>query len=95
MALAYRLPMALTLLTTVNLLVSLGMEIYVPMIPAMPDILTTTSEAAVPFSSAAPSCSQRPLSSWRSPHKPGYSLHPGWYKPWARRHARRYVRYGA
>lgn len=39
---AYSLPVALALLTPFNLLASLGMDIYLPVVPAMPGILGTT-----------------------------------------------------
>nr|WP_144982083.1 CmlA/FloR family chloramphenicol efflux MFS transporter [Halomonas sp. C22] len=41
---AYRLPLALALLAPFNLLASLGMDIYLPVVPAMPGILDTTPE---------------------------------------------------
>ncbi|GAB1584715.1 hypothetical protein PPNSA23_46580 [Phyllobacterium phragmitis] len=38
----YSLPVALALLAPFNLLASLGMDIYLPAVPAMPGILATT-----------------------------------------------------
>lgn len=40
----YSLPAALLLLTPFNVLASLGMDIYLPIVPAMPGILATTPE---------------------------------------------------
>ncbi|BBI48786.1 hypothetical protein HORIV_12070 [Vreelandella olivaria] len=39
----YSLPVALVLLAPFNILASLGMDIYLPIVPAMPEILGTTS----------------------------------------------------
>ncbi|MCL5425585.1 MAG: MFS transporter, partial [Gammaproteobacteria bacterium] len=41
---AYSLPVALVLLAPFNILASLGMDIYLPIVPAMPEILGTTPE---------------------------------------------------
>ena len=41
---AYSLPVALVLLAPFNILASLGMDIYLPIVPAMPAILGTTPE---------------------------------------------------
>jgi len=40
----YSLPIALMLLAPFNILASLGMDIYLPIVPAMPEILGTTPE---------------------------------------------------
>lgn len=40
----YSLPVALVLLAPFNILASLGMDIYLPIVPAMPQILETTPE---------------------------------------------------
>lgn len=40
----YSLPVALVLLAPFNILASLGMDIYLPIVPAMPEILGTTPE---------------------------------------------------
>ena len=40
----YSLPVALVLLAPFNILASLGMDIYLPIVPAMPEILRTTPE---------------------------------------------------
>ncbi|WP_415289365.1 MFS transporter [Brevundimonas sp. S1H14] len=40
----YSLPVALLLLAPFNILASLGMDIYLPVVPAMPGILGTSSE---------------------------------------------------
>ena len=40
----YSLPVALVLLAPCNILASLGMDIYLPIVPAMPEILGTTPE---------------------------------------------------
>ena len=40
----YSLPVALVLLAPSNILASLGMDIYLPIVPAMPEILGTTPE---------------------------------------------------
>ncbi|MCC5900605.1 MAG: CmlA/FloR family chloramphenicol efflux MFS transporter [Halomonas sp.] len=40
----YSLPVALVLLAPFNILASLGMDIYLPIVPAMPKILATTPE---------------------------------------------------
>ncbi len=40
----YSLPVALVLLAPFNILASLGMDIYLPIVPAMPAILGTTPE---------------------------------------------------
>lgn len=41
---AYSLPVALALLAPFNLLASLGMDIYLPVVPVMPEILGTTPD---------------------------------------------------
>lgn len=41
---AYALPAALLLLAPFNILASLAMDIYLPVVPAMPGILATTPE---------------------------------------------------